>query len=139
MVLHLSGDPKSRVTPIACVPNCFAYNSGCDIHKLKRCTGELDFRLLVVSITLHRTDFLYFLFLNFSLGAGPPDPITNCSLVNITFDMVYIECVEGFNGGLQQHFKANVMTSDFRHPIKSVASRWVVQRGDDSTKDPMIH
>lgn len=54
---------------------------------------------------------------------GPPDPVTNCSVANITFDMVSIECAAGFNGGLEQSFRAEVFTSDYRHHIKTVQSR----------------
>lgn len=43
----------------------------------------------------------------------------------MTFDTVFIECVEGFNGGLVQLFRADVYTSDFGHHIKTVRSRWV--------------
>lgn len=57
--------------------------------------------------------------------AGRPDPVTNCSVANITFDMVSIVCVEGFNGGLLQQFRAEVFTSDFQHHIQTVRSRWV--------------
>lgn len=54
---------------------------------------------------------------------GPPDPVTNCTLVNITFDMFHVECVEGFNGGLLQAFQAEVYSSDFRHLIKTIKTR----------------
>ncbi|KAK5647875.1 hypothetical protein RI129_002767 [Pyrocoelia pectoralis] len=40
--------------------------------------------------------------------AGKPDPLSNCTVVNQTDDSVQVECVEGFNGGLQQTFVLEV-------------------------------
>ena len=39
---------------------------------------------------------------------GPPDPPTNCSVVNQTTDSLEVQCLPGFNGGLQQHFLLEV-------------------------------
>ncbi|XP_074598664.1 protein turtle homolog A-like [Brevipalpus obovatus] len=42
------------------------------------------------------------------IPAGPPDPIRNCSIVNRTEDSVRVDCVEGYDGGLMQHFVMEV-------------------------------
>lgn len=60
---------------------------------------------------------------SFRICTGRPDPVTNCSVLNMTFDMVFIECAEGFNGGLVQAFRADVFSSDFRHHVQTVRSR----------------
>lgn len=41
----------------------------------------------------------------------------------MTFDMVFIECVEGFNGGLVQAFRAEVFSVDYRIPVQIVQSK----------------
>ncbi|XP_015439956.1 PREDICTED: nephrin-like [Dufourea novaeangliae] len=40
--------------------------------------------------------------------AGHPDTPHNCSLLNQTTDSVYVECTEGFDGGLPQKFTIQV-------------------------------
>ena len=40
---------------------------------------------------------------------GPPDTPTNCSVVNQTTDSLEVECLPGFNGGLEQHFLLEVI------------------------------
>ncbi|XP_076762813.1 neural cell adhesion molecule 2 isoform X4 [Xylocopa sonorina] len=40
--------------------------------------------------------------------AGHPDTPHNCSLLNQTTDSLYVECTEGFNGGLPQKFTIQV-------------------------------
>ncbi|XP_025160211.1 nephrin isoform X9 [Harpegnathos saltator] len=40
--------------------------------------------------------------------AGRPDTPHNCSLLNQTTDSIYVECVEGFDGGLPQKFTMQV-------------------------------
>ncbi|XP_025075061.1 nephrin-like isoform X4 [Pogonomyrmex barbatus] len=40
--------------------------------------------------------------------AGRPDTPHNCSLLNQTTDSIYVECIEGFNGGLPQKFTMQV-------------------------------
>lgn len=55
--------------------------------------------------------------------SGRPDPVTNCSVVNMTFDMVFIDCAEGFNGGLVQAFRADVFTNNVRNHVQTVESR----------------
>ncbi|XP_071560481.1 protein turtle homolog B isoform X3 [Temnothorax nylanderi] len=40
--------------------------------------------------------------------AGRPDMPHNCSLLNQTTDSIYVECIEGFDGGLPQKFTMQV-------------------------------
>ncbi|XP_070157686.1 neural cell adhesion molecule 2 isoform X3 [Polyergus mexicanus] len=40
--------------------------------------------------------------------AGRPDTPHNCSLLNQTTDSIYVECIEGFDGGLPQKFTMRV-------------------------------
>ncbi|KAG8192101.1 hypothetical protein JTE90_027748 [Oedothorax gibbosus] len=42
------------------------------------------------------------------ITAGPPDPVQNCTLMNITQHSFRLECMEGANGGLRQHFVMEV-------------------------------
>lgn len=41
----------------------------------------------------------------------------------MTFDMVFIDCAEGFNGGLVQAFRADVFTNNIRNHVQTVESR----------------
>ncbi|XP_076324835.1 neural cell adhesion molecule 1-like [Tachypleus tridentatus] len=40
--------------------------------------------------------------------AGPPDPPQNCSVVNQTDNLIYLECVEGNSGGVHTDFALEV-------------------------------
>lgn len=42
------------------------------------------------------------------IPAGPPDPPSNCSVVNQTTDSLEVECLPGFDGGLEQTFQLEV-------------------------------
>lgn len=42
------------------------------------------------------------------IGAGKPDPLHNCSIVNRTNDSLEVECTEGFDGGQPQYFLLEV-------------------------------
>ncbi|CAG7819960.1 unnamed protein product [Allacma fusca] len=43
------------------------------------------------------------------VSAGKPHPPKNCSTFNETVDSMSVSCVEGFNGGLPQHFLLEVV------------------------------
>ncbi|XP_059607786.1 nephrin-like [Phlebotomus argentipes] len=59
------------------------------------------------------------------IPAGPPDPPSNCTVLNITYDMIQVECIEGFNGGLQQSFFAEVYSSEARQLVTTTKSRTI--------------
>ena len=40
--------------------------------------------------------------------SGPPEAPTNCSVVNQTTDSLEVQCLPGFDGGLEQEFKLEV-------------------------------
>lgn len=42
--------------------------------------------------------------MHFVFETGEPDPLLNCTLLNQTSSGFQIECIEGFDGGLQQDF-----------------------------------
>ena len=52
--------------------------------------------------------YFYYSYSYTILVIGPPDPPTNCSVVNQTTDSLEVQCLPGFNGGLQQHFLLEV-------------------------------
>ena len=56
----------------------------------------LQFAIIIIS-------FIFCVF-----PVGPPDPPTNCSVVNQTTDSLEVECLPGFNGGLEQKFVLEV-------------------------------
>ncbi|XP_049821876.1 titin isoform X1 [Aethina tumida] len=55
--------------------------------------------------------------------AGKPDPLTNCTIVNQTAESLHVECMEGFDGGLQQEFIMEVYDSQTRKLVSNVTSR----------------
>ncbi|KAG5672457.1 hypothetical protein PVAND_002584 [Polypedilum vanderplanki] len=57
------------------------------------------------------------------IPAGKPDPLVNCSILNQTFDMFQITCQEGFDGGLEQSFIAEVYVHGQKHLFSSVNSK----------------
>ena len=40
--------------------------------------------------------------------AGVPDPPSNCTLTNQTSSSFEVDCSEGYDGGIPQHFKMHV-------------------------------
>ncbi|KAK4885039.1 hypothetical protein RN001_001310 [Aquatica leii] len=57
--------------------------------------------------------------------AGKPDPLSNCTVINQTMNSIQVQCIEGFNGGLQQMFILEVYDIYLNILITNV-----------STKDP---
>ncbi|XP_022245193.1 neural cell adhesion molecule 1-like [Limulus polyphemus] len=44
--------------------------------------------------------------------AEPPEPVQNCSIFNRTEELILVECLEGFDGGLEQTFMIEVYTKE---------------------------
>lgn len=87
---------------------------------------------------LHLFTFSFFSFVSFVLPAtyltkfyilyvrritGKPDPLSNCSILNQTFDMLQIACQEGYDGGLEQSFIAEVYVHGHKSLFSSVNSK----------------
>ncbi|XP_064471421.1 neural cell adhesion molecule 2-like [Ornithodoros turicata] len=45
------------------------------------------------------------------MAAGPPEPLSNCNVVNATEDSLKVECDPGYDGGLEQTFHLEVIDS----------------------------
>lgn len=58
-----------------------------------------------------------------STWLGKPDPLSNCSILNQTFDMLQIVCQEGFDGGLEQSFIAEIYVHGQKNLFSSVSSK----------------
>lgn len=54
---------------------------------------------------------------------GRPDPLTNCTVLNHTSTAFQVECVEGFDGGLEQHFVVEVYPMGKRQYTSSIKSK----------------
>lgn len=57
------------------------------------------------------------------IPAGRPDPLSNCTVLNVTSNTFQIECLEGFDGGLEQHFVVELYPTGTRNLISSVKSK----------------
>lgn len=53
---------------------------------------------------------------------GRPDPLENCTIQNQTADSLYVECDEGFNGGLPQEFVMEVYDSQSQLLVSNVTT-----------------
>ncbi|XP_053204377.1 protein turtle homolog B-like isoform X2 [Panonychus citri] len=59
------------------------------------------------------------------IPAGPPDPLKNCSLVNSSEDSLRVDCTEGYDGGLMQHYIMEVYDSYFPVDLKAnISTNW---------------
>ncbi|XP_077293751.1 neural cell adhesion molecule 2-like [Arctopsyche grandis] len=56
------------------------------------------------------------------VAAGKPQPLTNCTLNNITSGAAEVACEAGFDGGLPQHFLIEVYTNDKPDPIYNISN-----------------
>uniref|UniRef100_T1J7W1 Nephrin n=1 Tax=Strigamia maritima TaxID=126957 RepID=T1J7W1_STRMM len=56
------------------------------------------------------------------IPAGPPDSLHNCTIQNYTEDALHVECVEGFDGGLQQYFIMEVYDSTAQELTRNVSN-----------------
>ncbi|XP_075680565.1 uncharacterized protein LOC113789318 isoform X3 [Dermatophagoides pteronyssinus] len=49
------------------------------------------------------------------VAAGSPDPVRNCSVFNVTEDSMRVDCDEGYDGGLIQHFLLEIYDTTERN------------------------
>ncbi|OXA61210.1 Protein turtle [Folsomia candida] len=56
------------------------------------------------------------------IPAGKPDAVSNCSILNTTFDSLFVSCVEGFNGGLQQFFVIEIWDRESRQVLRNLTN-----------------
>ncbi len=68
-------------------------------------------------IILHCLNFQSF------YSTGRPDPLSNCTILNQTFDTFQIACTEGFDGGLAQEFVAELYILGQKTFISSMSSK----------------
>ncbi|CAO1440615.1 unnamed protein product [Diamesa serratosioi] len=57
------------------------------------------------------------------IPAGKPDPLSNCTILNQTFDMIQITCSEGFDGGLPQEFLVELCIVGSNKPMYTSFSK----------------
>ncbi|GLH04563.1 Uncharacterized protein GBIM_10249 [Gryllus bimaculatus] len=62
------------------------------------------------------------LFESFFPSLRKPDPLHNCSILNQTAESLHVECAEGFDGGLTQHFIMEVYDADTQTLVRNVNS-----------------
>lgn len=70
----------------------------------------------------HFNFYVFFLFYEF-IFIGRPDRPTNCSVQNHTVDILLLECLEGFDGGLPQMFNVEVHTVLTKKKVSSQSSK----------------
>lgn len=58
------------------------------------------------------------------IPAGPPDPVKNCTLINQTEDSIRVDCVEGYDGGLLQHFVMEVRDTAIHRLRSNITNNW---------------
>ena len=58
------------------------------------------------------------------IPAGPPDAPKNCTILNVTEESVRVDCVEGYDGGLLQHFILEVHDTN-KHKLRAnITAAW---------------
>lgn len=55
--------------------------------------------------------------------AGKPDALTNCTVSNQTLNVLQLECIEGFDGGLPQTFEVEVFYVRTKNLVTSQSSK----------------
>ncbi|XP_057374679.1 nephrin-like isoform X2 [Daphnia carinata] len=71
--------------------------------------------------------------------AGVPDPPKNCSIANQTLSSFEIDCNEGYDGGIPQHFKMHVFDIKTRALLANLTSsspRFALHLGSASSSIP---
>jgi neural cell adhesion molecule len=57
------------------------------------------------------------------IPAGKPEPLTNCTVVNQTQTSFQVACTEGYDGGFQQDFVAELYYAREKYITNSISSR----------------
>lgn len=55
--------------------------------------------------------------------AGKPDALSNCTVSNQTLNVLQLECIEGFDGGLPQTFEVEVFYARTKNLVTSQSSK----------------
>lgn len=53
---------------------------------------------------------------------GRPDPLSNCTVSNQTVNVLQLECIEGFDGGLPQTFEVQVFYGRTKNLVTNQSS-----------------
>ncbi|XP_022253004.1 nephrin-like [Limulus polyphemus] len=53
---------------------------------------------------------------------SPPEPLKNCTITNTTVDSIHLECMAGYDGGLQQYFFLEVYNSQLERLAANITS-----------------
>jgi hypothetical protein len=76
------------------------------------------------------------------IWAGVPDPPKNCSISNQTLSSFEIDCAEGYDGGIPQHFKMHVFDIKTRTLLANLTSsspRFALHLGSGSSSSSVSH
>lgn len=57
------------------------------------------------------------------LLTGKPDPLSNCTVSNQTANVLQLECIEGFDGGLPQTFEVDVYYARTKNLVTNQSSK----------------
>jgi hypothetical protein len=81
------------------------------------------FTVFLPSSSLSRVSRFFPLDASETDDAGKPDSLSNCSILNQTFDMFQVSCSEGFDGGLPQEFVSEVYMMGHKNLFAYVNSK----------------
>lgn len=54
---------------------------------------------------------------------GKPDALSNCTVSNQTLNVLQLECIEGFDGGLPQTFEVEVFYARTKNLVTNQSSK----------------
>lgn len=80
------------------------------------------FRLKMMYDSKHLEDKNKYLFY-FLSTTGKPDPLSNCTVSNQTSNVLQLECIEGFDGGLPQTFEVDVYYARTKNLVTNQSSK----------------
>eukprot|EP00094_Tigriopus_californicus_P006982 TCALIF_06722-PB protein Name:"Similar to Nphs1 Nephrin (Rattus norvegicus)" AED:0.15 eAED:0.15 QI:0/0.73/0.56/0.93/0.46/0.5/16/48/873 len=126
----IQGVSRDRVSKIACPVEAhpkasrftWSFNNSLESHNINASQYESNSTHSILSYEPKDDDDFGLIFCSASnafglmeepcvfkiIPAGPPDPPSNCSVVNQTTDSLEVECLPGFDGGLEQTFQLEV-------------------------------